>query len=472
MAHNIEQVTIAGTPADTNATVSYGGTDVDDTVDGFQKNLRAGNNRVTITVTAEDTTTTESWTVHVNRGVATLRGWKASDDFDTLKAAGHRPNMIWSNGTTMWVTETSEDKIYAYDMATKARDTDKDFDTLKEAGNENIAGIWSDGATMWVVDIDDEKIYAYDLATKARDADKDFNDLHADNEAPYGIWSDGTTMWVADPFEAKFFAYDMDTKDADADKDIDDAIMDAGFDFPIGIWSDGTTMWVTRLRVGTVFAFNFSTQARDSAKDFSTHHAAGSSTPTGMWSDGITMWVVDVDDEKIYSYVHRVLSTDTSLSAVSVDGTDLATFESDTTSHRHFVDSDVTEITVAGTATDDSASVEITSPADADDTEDGHQVSIWRGRHHRDVHRHGRGRQHRGLHPQHHQAVHRLLRLEAVRGLRDRDRRRQRVPPRHLVRRDHHVGGGEELRRKHIRLQHGDQGEGRRQGLQNAGGGP
>ena len=379
VAHNIEQVTIAGTPADTNATVSYGGTDADDTVDGFQKNLRAGNNRVTITVTAEDTTTTESWTVHVNRGVATLRGWKASDDFDTPKAAGNRPYMIWSDGATMWVVDVDDEKIYAYDMATKARDTDKDFDTLKEAGNESITGIWSDGATMWVVDIDDEKIYAYDLATKARDADKDFNDLHADNDDPYGIWSDGTTMWVADALEAKFFAYDMDTKDADADKDIDDAIMDAGFDIPLGIWSDGTTMWVTRLRVGTVFAFNFSTQARDSAKDFSTHHAAGSSTPMGMWSDGITMWVVDVDDEKIYSYVHRVLSADTSLSAVSVDGTDLAAFDSDSSSHRHFVDSDVTEITVAGTATDDAASVEITSPADADDAEDGHQVSIGEG---------------------------------------------------------------------------------------------
>ena len=37
VAHNIEQVTIAGIPENANATVSYGGADADDTVDGFQK---------------------------------------------------------------------------------------------------------------------------------------------------------------------------------------------------------------------------------------------------------------------------------------------------------------------------------------------------------------------------------------------------------------------------------------------------
>ena len=111
VAHNIEQVTVAGTPEDANATVSYGGADADDTLAGFQKDLRAGGNTVTITVTAEDTTTTESWTVHVNRGVATLRGWKASDDFDTLNAAGNTgPSGIWANGTTMWVSDGAETK--------------------------------------------------------------------------------------------------------------------------------------------------------------------------------------------------------------------------------------------------------------------------------------------------------------------------------------------------------------------------
>ena len=141
---------------------------------------------MTITVTAEDTTTTESWTVHVNRGVATLRGWKASEDFDTLKTAGNEnPSLIWSNGATMWVADDADDKIYAYDMDTKARDSDKDFDDLADDGIGSLAGIWSDNTTMWMADSSDDKLYAYTLTTKARDAGKDFDTIDAtDNDAP------------------------------------------------------------------------------------------------------------------------------------------------------------------------------------------------------------------------------------------------------------------------------------------------
>ena len=379
VAHNIEQVTIAGTPEDATATVSYGGTDADDTLAGFQKDLRAGGNRVTITVTAEDTTTTESWNIHVNRGVATLRGWKASEDFDTLKAAGNEnPSLIWSNGATMWVADDADDKIYAYDMATKARDADKDFDALADDGIDSLAGIWSDGTTMWVVDRTGDKLYAYTLTTKVRDAGKDFDTLDADNDAPYGMWSNGATMWVTDSSDDKLYAYDMNTKARDAGKDFD-TLSDAGLVSPLGIWSDGATMWVSLWRNNKLFAFNLSTKARDASKDFDTLLTAGSNLPTVIWSDGTTMWTVDVFNKKIYSYVHRVLGSDTTLSAISVDGTDLTPFDSDSASHRHFVESDVTEITVAATATDDASSVEITSPADADDATDGHQVSIGEG---------------------------------------------------------------------------------------------
>ena len=78
-----------------------------------------------------------------------------------------------------------------------ARDPAEDFNTL--ALNTNPEGIWSDGTTMWVADSFDDKIYAYSLATKARDSGKDFDTLAgAGNNFPEGIWSDGTTMWVAD----------------------------------------------------------------------------------------------------------------------------------------------------------------------------------------------------------------------------------------------------------------------------------
>ena len=106
----------------------------------------------------------------------------------------------------------SDEKLYAYDMATKARVSGKDFDTLQDAGNTGPMGLWSDGETMWVADWYGEKIYAYDMATKERASGRDFNFLKAaGNWAPVGLWSDGTTMWVADPSKGKVFAYDMAT---------------------------------------------------------------------------------------------------------------------------------------------------------------------------------------------------------------------------------------------------------------------
>ena len=130
-------------------------------------------------------------------------------DFNTLSTAGNdKPYGIWSDGTTMWVSDYDDAKIYAYNLATKVRDTSKDFNTLDAAGNDKPYGIWSDGTTMWVSDYDDAKIYAYNLATKARDASKGFNTLYAaENLRPRGIWSDGTIMWVA--YEGRIYAYRM-----------------------------------------------------------------------------------------------------------------------------------------------------------------------------------------------------------------------------------------------------------------------
>ena len=59
------------------------------------------------------------------------------------------------------------DKIYAYSMSTKARDTNRDFSALSAAGNNEPRGIWSDGTAMWVSDHADRTISVYSLATKA-----------------------------------------------------------------------------------------------------------------------------------------------------------------------------------------------------------------------------------------------------------------------------------------------------------------
>ena len=225
------------------------------------------------------------------------------EDFDTLDDAGNdSPEGIWSDGTTMWVADSSDDKIYAYNLSTKARDSDKDFDTLDDAGNDSPEGIWSDGTTMWVADSSDEKIYAYNLSTKARDSDKDFNTLEdAENEGPKGIWSDGTTMWVADYSDDKIYAYDLDSKGRVSSKDFN-TLEDAENERAEGIWSDGATMWVADYHDDKIYAYNLNTKARVSSKDFDTLEEADNESPAGLWSDRTTVWVADSSDSKIYAY--------------------------------------------------------------------------------------------------------------------------------------------------------------------------
>ena len=234
---------------------------------------------------------------------ATFVNSPAHQDIDTLDAAGNNvPTGIWSDGTTMWVADWVDDKLYAYTLATGARDSAMDFDTLAAAGNNVPTGIWSDGTTMWVSDFNDSKLYAYKMSDKARDSDKDFNTLAAaGNDDPTGLWSEGATIWVADNGDDKLYAYVLATGVRDADKDFD-TLDAAGNNAPTGLWSDDTTMWVADFDDSKLYAYTLATGARVSGRDFDTLDGAGNTNPYGIWSDGATMWVADSGDDKLYAY--------------------------------------------------------------------------------------------------------------------------------------------------------------------------
>ena len=117
-------------------------------------------------------------------------------DFTTLIVADNEnPIGLWSDGITMWCSDITDGSIYAYNVSTKLRDSDKDFTTLyvsdTDTGNIRPRGIWSDGGTMWVASSRDVKLYAFNLVSKLRDSDKDFTTLAAaGNTSLAGIWSD------------------------------------------------------------------------------------------------------------------------------------------------------------------------------------------------------------------------------------------------------------------------------------------
>ena len=219
----------------------------------------------------------------------------SGSDF-TLDAANDYPTGIWSDGTTMWASDFTDGKLYAYRMSDRSRDAGKDF-TL-DAANGSPVGIWSDGTTMWASDFTDGKLYAYRMSDRSRDAGKDFNTLFAaGNKFPEGIWSDGTTMWVADTGNDTVFAYDLSTRAWDFEKDI---TLAPGHGSPMGVWSNGSTMWVSDWRDAKLYAYRMSDQSWDAGKDFALD--ADDESYEGIWSAGATMWVASRDDAKLYAH--------------------------------------------------------------------------------------------------------------------------------------------------------------------------
>ena len=243
-------------------------------------------------------TTSESYQIEVSGALG--------QEFNTLDAAGNDfPMGIWSDGTTMWVADHDDAKIYAYNMSTKQRDSAKDFNTLDDAGNDDPRGLWSDGSIMWVADERDDKVYAYDMGTKARVPNEDFNNLYVvnlDGEAagatPTGIWSDGDIMWVVDEGDKGIYAYDMDTKARVPNEDFT-GLRSVKNNSPAGIWADETTLFVSNF-LDRIYAYWRSTKAPNTPRYIEL--AASNDRARGIWSDGSTMWVSDSDDDKIYAY--------------------------------------------------------------------------------------------------------------------------------------------------------------------------
>ena len=376
VANSVTQATVTATTNEANATIDIGGTAVDSGA-GHQVTLDEGLNIVTITVTAEDGNTDETYGIGIGRGVTTAFGWKATDDFYGLHAHGISTSFgIWSNGTIMWVLEGSVSKIYAFNLASKAHEASEDFDTLTAAGNTRPEGIWSDGTIMWVSDSQDDKIYAYDMATKAQRPSEDFNTLgSAGNNIPSGLTSDGVTMWVTDYVDDKLYAYELGTKARDSEKDFNNLVSAGRFD-PHAMWSDGVTMWMAVTGGGVkLLAYDMVTKARVPGNDFNALSGAVNRAPRGMWSDGETMWVSNADYVvgRIHSY-NMPPSRNAFLESISVNGLPVPGVNRADTAYTHTVAVTETTVTVAAPAAHSNAGVSIT-PADSSAAA-GHQVAL------------------------------------------------------------------------------------------------
>ena len=247
--------------------------------------------------------------IEVRRGVAADR--RASEDFTLAAGDGHRPTGLWADGTTMWVADAGDFRsavgnIYAYDMATKQRDSAKDFNTLTAAGNHDPAGIWSDGTTMWVVDATDKTIYAYDMATKQRDTDKEV--LGTLPARPGELWVDNNTTWVlkrSGPPVA-VLAWNTETGNRKTGKDFTGLHYNENRS-PGGIWADGSDLFVSDSLDGKVYAYWKNAKWPNARRYFllsplQGEFHGGSGGAGAIWSDGTTIWVADYVYDKLFAY--------------------------------------------------------------------------------------------------------------------------------------------------------------------------
>ena len=313
----------------------------------------------------------------------------------------------------MWVLDDFDAKMIAYSMSDGSRILRYDIG-LSGAGNFGPMGIWPDGDTMWVVDYWDEKIYAYGLYTGERRRQQENDTLAPGNSSPANIWSDGETMWVVDDWDRNICAYDLQTGAAQSDLYFNSLRLNAET-YPHGLWSDGVTMWVpaspilksldvSGVDIGSFDRFSNGYQARipntvsqttvtaeaafsDSTLVISPADADantdGHQITLGSGDTVITVTVTNGTATRTYTVTvgqvaSATLSSDSTLSGLTISGVDFGTFSSATTDYSVFVTTSTTSATVTATANDSDAIVTV-MPPDSDTTTDGHQVPFAKG---------------------------------------------------------------------------------------------
>ena len=386
VGNEVSRVTLVVEPKQAGATVRYTGlqhTDADDTTDGHQVDLFVGRNIIEFTVTAQDEVTTQDYTLTINRGTHVETGWTVLKDLENVLGSGSEsPGGIWSDGTLIWVSGGDDLKLYAYQLSTGERESDRDI--ALHSDNADPKGIWSDGETIWVVDSADRDLYAYNLESGARDSAKDFTDLGDEDADYYGIWSDGETIWVSDKIGPVVEAFDIDT--GEKVPALSYTGMEASaHDYVAGIWSDGVTMLVVGTESEREIIWEYdspeSEVSLDQGQNYRTLDGAGNHSPGAIWSDGETLWVSDTEDGKIYTYNMRV-SDNTDLRSITVDGTAVPGVNPDSTEYTLGVGNEVSRVTLVVEPRQAGATVRYTGlqHTDADDTTDGHQVDLFVGR--------------------------------------------------------------------------------------------
>ena len=268
--------TVTATPSDTMASVVIA--DADGETAGGERtvSLSEGANPIRVTVTAEDGTTTRTYSIMVTRSATSTISLDADNAY---------PQGLWSDGETLWVADLHDWKVYAYRLLDGARLAGRDIAISPEAAR-GPQGLWSDGETLWVAV--GESLRAYRLSDGTAEPTRDLHIKRANESQTEvrGLWSDGETVWVSRSGMTEIWAQRLVNGASLANRDID---ISATHYRPEGIASDGETLWVVQHDQGTVPAYRLWDGSREPGRDLETGWEDVS--PFGLWSDGESMWI-------------------------------------------------------------------------------------------------------------------------------------------------------------------------------------
>ena len=135
----------------------------------------------------------------------TRAGERISNEEFGLESANSAPRGMHYTGNLL-VADDDADKIFAYDRQGGSITYASRRDYPLHDDNIDITGIWASGHIMWVADTGDDKLYAYNMLEKDHLPERDVNGITGD---PAGIWSDYDLIYVLDSELMSIHGYKM-----------------------------------------------------------------------------------------------------------------------------------------------------------------------------------------------------------------------------------------------------------------------
>ena len=307
--------------------------------------------------------------------------WTVEHDLGALDIHNDRPGGLWSDGATLWITESEPGEfgaVYAYDLPHGERVAHLEFEL--DRANRAPNGIASDGATAWVSDDDERRLFAYDVATGERAEHRDLL-FDARMMDARGLWAGDERLWVVDAERDNLVVFDLESRDV-----LDRFRLDLENGDGHGVWSDGRTLWISDDSAKKLFAYVLPTPRDDGRtspltrapeRDFTALTQARNNTPRGIWSDGGVMYVADESDGHIYSY-NMPDATDARLTSLTLSGVDIGEFRPTRLDYEGVARPGVAESTVDPHGAQPRARIVI-APPDSDSFTSGHQLPIADG---------------------------------------------------------------------------------------------